>query len=163
METWAPKLSKTLQRLPRRELPASLKRSAIRLQKEARRRAPKGKGNLTAAIVAKADGADGVTLSMPLKYAPHEFGGVIRPKNAKALKVPLGGGAPSTADLFLLVAKDGRRYLATGRGAGLKLRYILLKSVTITGKGFMAGALEAEARVFPDKILTTLERAVLDG
>ena len=81
------------------------------------------------------DGAT-VTVSDPA-FGARVHGATIRPKQARALAIPLvpqaAGVRPSSGliqDLFMLRAKDGRGFLAREEGQGLTLYYRLVKRVT---------------------------------
>lgn len=78
-----------------------------------------------------------------LEYAPpHEFGGVIKPKTAKYLAIPVGSytGSPRThGDLKLRKTVKGNLVMVDGSGA---VQYVLKKSVEIPARPFMRPAFD---------------------
>lgn len=79
----------------------------------------------------------------------HEFGGVIRPKKAKHLAIPIGtmtGSARSNfGQLRLLVSRRSGLFLIDKNTGALQ--YVLKKSVTIPARPYLGPAL---ARALPD-------------
>lgn len=164
LEEWAPRLSAALHRLPTAAQQALATRADL-LARLARRHAPRASGDLQREIqpvIRK--GAAGAT--MPARYATLETGGVIMPRRARWLAVPIGpapaalSGPRADSDLFTLTARDGRKFLATRRGAGVELRWRLLPSLRLQARGFMARAQREVAAGTPTALLDALEREV---
>lgn len=85
-----------------------------------------------------------VTVGTDLEYAAiHEFGGVIRPKNAKFLAIPITGAAKTYAsprdfpDKLHFIPSSSGGVLANKEGA----QYILRSSVTIPAHPYLRPAL----------------------
>lgn len=82
-----------------------------------------------------------VSAGTNLVYAPpHEFGGVIRPKNGKYLAIPIGSyrGSPrSHTDLQLRKSRSGNLLLVDASGTP---QYVLKESVQIPARPFMRPA-----------------------
>jgi phage gpG-like protein len=80
--------------------------------------------------------------------ALHQHGGTVRPRNAKALALPLtkeaaraGRARDFPGGLFVLKSKGAHAFLAERRGKGkrekLTLHFILLASVTVPARPFL--------------------------
>lgn len=93
----------------------------------------------------------------PLPYARiQDEGGTILPRTAKALAIPVTPEAKKMwprdwpGDRLFMVVLRGKALLAerlgSGKGAKLKVHYVLKPSVTLDGKGYMA---EANKRARP--------------
>jgi len=84
-----------------------------------------------------------VEIGTNLEYAAiHEFGGVIKPKNAKYLAIPVGSykGSPRThADLKLRKTKKGNLVMVDASGA---VQYVLKASVEIPARPYLRPALD---------------------
>ncbi len=170
-DTWAPKLAKRLRAMPK-TIQKSMSRSALVQEAEAKRLAPRRKGQLQRMIKARIQtgaGAGSVLLSMPAKYAPLEFGADIRPKRRQWLAVPIQpatvgmpGPRSDTVDLFVLTARDGRKFLASKIGGAIDLRWRLLKQARITGVGFMSAGQKKGADTFQTDVLDSVERELLN-
>lgn len=106
--------------------------------------------------------------------ATHEFGAVIRPKNAKALRIPLPGGAALTragvdryatplrqtaGGMFRLVKFGGRAFLAkVGRGGGLA--YVLVQQVKIPARPYLRPGFDRVAKAIPGRLVAALTEAL---
>ncbi len=76
----------------------------------------------------------------------HEFGGVIRPRRAKALTIPVSeeavkalaeaGGNIRALDLFVIPGDGGNSVLARKKGDGIEVMFVLSASVTIDARPF---------------------------
>ena len=165
---WAERLSAVLQ-----EAPATVGKAlaGLRAPLEARARsgAPGGSGALRRSIQAKlaGQGADSsLSVSMPAKYAPVEFGGTVRAKRSRFLAVPISPSARSVAGpradgaLFVVSMQDGRRFLAR-KGVGIELRWRLVESVTHRAHRFLGAAFDEAAVKAPQSILAGLKEAAL--
>lgn len=122
------------------EFLAEAKLIALKAQEEAKRLAStklhKRSGNLVDSIKgeAKLEG-DGFSLNLTASapYAGiHEFGGVIRPRKGKFLRIPVGGGGvgamhfrPSSRGGGVLIGADG------------SVKYILKEQVKIPARPFL--------------------------
>ncbi len=169
-DAWAPKLARRLRAMPK-AIQKTLSRSALVQETEARRLAPRRKGQLQGMIRARMQtgaGAGVVLLSMPAKYAPLEFGATIRPKRGQWLAVPIQpatvgmpGPRSDTVDLFVLTSRDGRKFLASKTGGGIDLRWRLLRQARITGVGFMAAGQVKGADTFQADVQDAVEREML--
>lgn len=74
--------------------------------------------------------------------AIHEFGGVVRPKNAKYLAIPVGSytGSPRKySDLRVLMTSNGNLVLVD---ASKKIQYVLKSSVEIPARPYMRPAFD---------------------
>jgi phage gpG-like protein len=116
-------------------------------------------GVLRASVTAEADGT-GLTIRA---HAPgarlHQEGGVIVPKRAKALTIPLtkeavraGGARHFPRPLFVLSGKDGSGALAErpdkGKARGkLVVHYLLRKSVTVPARPYLGVSAETAQRI----------------
>lgn len=106
--------------------------------------------------------------------ATHEFGAVIRPRNAKALRIPIPGGPALTGagvdryatplrqtagGMFRLVKFGGRAFLMkTGRGAGMA--YTLVQQVTIPARPYLRPAFDAVAGKIPGRLQAAITGAL---
>lgn len=110
-------------------------------------------GSLARAIYGKVTVKDKsviLELGADLKKAPyariHEYGGVIVPKKAKALTIPLNGTmgfAREHSGLFIWKSpKSGKLFLAKSDGGNLKLMYLLAKKVTMPERPYLRPAME---------------------
>lgn len=109
--------------------------------------------------------------------ATHEFGAVIRPKNAKALRIPIPGGPAMTGagvdryatpirqtagGVFRLVKFGGRAFLVkNGRGGGLG--YVLVQQVRIPARPFMRPTFDRVAAALPGRLRATISRLLEAG
>lgn len=89
-------------------------------------------------------GEDFVIVGTNIDYAAiHQFGGVIRPKKAKALTVPIsdiakGRRASEFQDLFVLKREGKPPLLVRRKGKeGIEPMYVLMKKVTIPPRPFL--------------------------
>lgn len=145
----------------------SLRARSVLFLRNARARAPHRSGELRRALAVRSSDK-GIGLSMPAKYAPQEFGATIKPRG-RFLAVPVSAAARSLAGprsdgaLFVLVARDGRRFLARRGSAGLDLRWRLVRRVRIRGRRFVGRAMDTERKELPDRLLSDLTKAVLGG
>lgn len=105
----------------------------------------------------------------PLKYARiHETGGTIRPKNARALTVPLSlkarrGRAQDFADAFILNTADGRAFLVQPDGDGLEFLYVLKDQVTIPRRPYLSRASKVSNERVAALVGGAVARVVADG
>lgn len=115
-----------------------------------------------------------------VRYAAlQEYGGVVRPVNAKFLAIPLSPARTragvsryksprDVAGLFFFRAKSGKAYLGmrTGKGKRAKVKawFALVPSVTIREKRYMRDAMDqmvaAADTVIGDAVDTALSRVV---
>lgn len=87
------------------------------------------------------------------KYgAAHEFGAVIRPKQAQALAIPLtnvarkSGGPRNLPDLHIVAGDGGGAVLVDSKGTA---QFALVKQVRIPKRPFMRPALHRAKKKFP--------------
>jgi phage gpG-like protein len=126
----------------------------------------RGKGGLNIAV----------KLATSSAYARiHEFGGVIRPKRAKALAVPIHPHAknhsPREFSNLQFIPRKGRAPLLvraastkTGKNARLEVMYILLKSVTIPKRTYIFDSFKTTGReMIARKVATALRVALQKG
>lgn len=115
---------------------------------------PKGSGKVGGALrdsIYMEIVGDVARIGSNLEYAAmQEFGGVITPYRAKALTIPIapeavGHKASEFKDLFILKANN-QVFLAKNEAEGLKIMYILLKSVTIPKHPYLRPALEIKKK-----------------
>ena len=167
LDTAGPRIADSIAALPEVALGELEIRGEMTLQ-EARRLAPRDRGDLRRSITAKATKTQ-MILSLPARYAPVEFGGNIRPKRGRFLAVPIAPaarslpGPRSDGDLVVVVARDGRRFLGRRSSIGMQLRWKLETSVRIQGRGFMSRATARAAKEYPEQVLSSMEREILDG
>lgn len=88
------------------------------------------------------------------------------------LAVPVGpardttrraGGPRSDVPLFLLVARDGRRFLATHRGGSIELRWKLQPTVQVKRHPVLAAAFDRATRGLDADLIATAGREVGPG
>ena len=82
----------------------------------------------------------------------HEFGGVIRPRIAKALAIPLTerarkSGGPREFDDLTLLSPTGKNPVLMDMAG--EVHFVLVKSVTIPKRPFMRPALQRAKKKFP--------------
>jgi phage gpG-like protein len=87
--------------------------------------------------------------------AIHEFGGVIVPRVAKMLAIPIGDlqGSPRRHDLHIARTKGGAWLLIDQAG---KAQYVLKQSVTIPARPYLRPALREKQRVAAGIILKSI-------
>lgn len=73
----------------------------------------------------------------------HEFGGVIRPKRAAALRFSVGGG-------------DTRAGVSRGDGSG---NFVVVQSVTMPKRPYLGPAARDASKAFPNRLLVSLDEA----
>lgn len=167
LDRWAKDTGQALARLPR-VVDARLKSEGRKLLATVRASAPIGRGELRRSLAVR-HSKNTETLSMPGKYAPLEFGGLIRPSKARFLAVPVSAGARSfrgprqDGALFALTLKDGRRFLARPGSLGFEIRWRLIEQVKITGRGFVTAAMRKSATSFPSEVLGAMTKEVMRG
>lgn len=116
-------------------------------------------GNLRESVTAEPEGSDAVTVGpRNVVYAAiHEFGGTIRPRNAKYLAIPLSPKAkkagspknyPGELQPMRLAGLQDRLFLVDvdrmqrARRSELSLAYILLRSVQMPARPYVRPALD---------------------
>lgn len=96
-----------------------------------------------------------------LEYAAiHEFGGVIKPKTAKHLAIPVGSytGSPRThSDLKVRKTTKGNLVMVDGGG---KVQYVLKKSVEIPARPYMRPAFD-EKKIEAQEAMASSFRTVI--
>lgn len=107
-----------------------------------------------------------------LPYAEiHETGGVITPKHAKYLTIPLKaaltptgapkrGGARDWQNTFVGKSKAGNLIIFQKSGRGLIPLYVLKKSVTIPARKYMSVTLQEMQKYFVMAIRGSIERSL---
>lgn len=106
--------------------------------------------------------------------AIHEFGGVVRPKNAKALRIPLPGGPALTGagvdryatplrqtagGMFRLVKFGGRAFLSKiGRGGGIA--YVLVMQSRIPSRPYLRPGFDRVAAEVPKRLVAALSEVL---
>jgi len=87
--------------------------------------------------------------------AIHEFGGVIVPRVAKMLAIPIGNlkGSPRQHNLHIARTKGGTWLLMDGAD---QAQYVLKQSVTIPARPYLRPALEEKRRVVGNVILKSI-------
>ena len=167
LDTAGPRIADSIAALPEVAL-GELEIGGEMTLQEARRLAPRDRGDLRSSLRARLMGSR-VSLSLPARYAPIEFGGHIRPRRSAYLAVPIAPGARSLpgprsdGDLIVVVARDGRRFLGRRSSIGMQLRWKLETSVRIQGRGFLSRATARAAKEYPEQVLSSMEREILDG
>ena len=131
------------------------------------RRVSEGRGSKTLirtailmnSISRRHTGEEATVFTRDLRARIHEFGGVIRPRNAEALTIPIapeaeGRKARSFKDTFLL-AREGQPALIMQRVEGDKPKalYVLQKLVRMPARPFMTP---------PEEDLKKMDRLVLE-
>jgi phage gpG-like protein len=95
-----------------------------------------------------------------LEYAAiHEFGGVITPKHAKYLAIPVNGatGSPmDREDLRAVLSGSGKLVLVDETG----VQFVLLDSVTIPAQPFVRPAVDENVEKIKDEIMEVLGQQV---
>jgi len=93
-------------------------------------------------------------------YGPiHEYGGVIKPKKAKNLAIPVGDleGSPTKhSGLYLVVSRASGLFLANIAG----IQYVLKKSVHMPKRPFMAPSLEEREPIIMRRAQEMLQRLI---
>lgn len=108
--------------------------------------APSRGGLISSILVAVVGKYPGVTIgNITVPYAAiHEFGGVIKPKNAKYLTIPQDpffvGKRAREFDLSVVRAKSGNLYLVQ-KNTGV-FAYLLKKSVTMPARPYLSPAMD---------------------
>lgn len=138
-------------KIARGEIMTALKRAASRVQRQAKinvrqklNTTGKSTGALSRSIITKPNNSRlEVAVGPTAIYGRiHELGGVIRPKRAKALAIPIGEtkGSPKDYGDMSVVTMGNRAYLAeTGNGFIVR-RFILKKSVRMPKRPYMRPA-----------------------
>lgn len=132
----------------------ALKRAASRVQRQAKinvrqklNTTGKSTGNLSRSIITRPnDSRLEVSVGPTAIYGRiHELGGVIRPKRAKALTIPIGEtkGSPKDYGQMSVIRLGNRAYLAETGDGMVRMRFILKKSVRMPKRPYMKPALEA--------------------
>lgn len=123
------------------------------------------KGRLKASVRAESQGAD-LLLTASTPYANlHQFGGVVRPKRAKMLAIPITKEAKRVGSpranrfprpLFVLAKEDGPPTLAESLTDGtVRVHYVLRREVRIPPRpflGFSRATQEKIERVIQDRV-----------
>ena len=92
--------------------------------------------------------------------AIQEFGGIIKPKDAKHLAIPIGdlkGSPRQYPDLHIAKTRSGTWLLMDGQG---KVQYVLKDSVTIPARPYLRPALQEKHKVIPTIILRSIMGAL---
>jgi hypothetical protein len=153
-------------RLPE-ETGRQISRRTDRIVTSTRRNAPSRTGALRGSYQAemrrRPDGLlDVVVSSTDPAAATQEEGGKVTGRN---MPVPIGearGINPrSVVGLFMLTARDGRRYLAAHEGQSLRLWYALLDEVTVPATRPLGRAVDEHADDIADEAVDETARRVL--
>lgn len=153
---WAPRLAMALKAVGPR-IQARLRAVTAKLKIDAQRSAPRRSGRLARSIYATLS-KKGIELGSTAPYARiTEMGGVIYPRNARALAIPLQRGLPEMGPrhdgkLFVLRTRSGGVYLARDRGNTLDVRWKLVSSVRRRAQPFLRPALERLRRRLPTEV-----------
>jgi len=168
LEDWAPRASLRL-----RSLPAKIERRLRVLLKEteedAKRRAPVRSGNLRRSVFTRIT-ARQLMLGSSAPYARIiEEGGLITPKRARYLSIPIGGdakrlaGPRSDGKLFVLRMRDGRLFLARRDGKTIDIRWRLVSSVRRKARPFLGPAFKRLVQRLPGELGKTIADGLLKG
>lgn len=104
----------------------------------------------------------------------HEYGGVIKPKKAKYLTIPLpaaltSNGTPKKPTArdwdrtFVITSKKGNLLIVRKQGRGIVPLYVLKKSVRIPARLGMGDTLEKGAPQFVDKAMSAMAKTILSS
>lgn len=166
LHAWAPPTAAALRDVAN-VVHATLVERARRWLEDARRGAPVDRGDLARSIDAQVTDDHRIAVSMPARYAVVEDGGTIRPRRGQWLAVPivpaaalLPGPRSDIGGLFVVVRRDGRRFLASRAGGSIDLRWRLVRDITIRGRGFMREAFARAEGGFADAVLDSVSAGV---
>lgn len=161
---WAPRLAMSLKAIGPR-VQARLRVLTAKLKIDAQRSAPKRSGRLARSVYATLS-KKGIELGATAPYARiTELGGVIYPRNARALAIPLQRGLPEMGPrhdgkLFVLRTRSGGVYLARDTGNTLDVRWKLVSSVRKRAQPFLRPALERLRRQLPGELGNEVATAI---
>lgn len=126
------------------QLKAAVQAGALIIRNAAAERAPKKTRNLARSIHIEVIESNRVRVEVAigtdLEYAAiHEFGGLILPKKAKFLAIPIGDlvGSPRLHDLNVATTRSGQYILVDQSG---RAQYLLRRSVQIPARPYMRPA-----------------------
>lgn len=140
------------------------------IRKAARRKAPKGRTkqlseSIAAEVTVSTRDRCEVEVGTDIVYAAiQEFGGVIRPRNAKMLAIPLTGGARAAGTpraggkLRLIKSKNGNLLLIDTAG---RPQWVLKESVTIPAQPYLRPAFDENQARAVKKAGDALKKNVL--
>lgn len=144
-----------------------LGRVSKRAQLQARRLAPRGRGDLMRSIRGRVDGHEAAHLASTSPYAAiAEYGGTIRPKKGRYLAIPLRGqrhGPRSEPGLFVRMAKSGHPLLARRIGRSIEPRFALRRFVERKPGRFMRPAFEAMRKAAREQAADEMRQMVKAG
>ncbi len=147
-----------------RALVTAAKAGALPIRNEAAERAPKRTRTLARSIHIEVLESSRyrcvVAIGTNLEYAAiHEFGGVILPKNARFLAIPVGTlvGSPRLHDLHVARTRGGTYLLMDQAG---NVQYLLRRSVTIPARPYMRPALDTKKGEALSEMAATLKQAL---
>lgn len=140
---------------------AALERAASEAKARAVSVAPRRDGYLRESIFGRVEGPD-VIIGSTEKYADvHERGGVIVPKRAQFLTIPLlgqrGWARHDPTPMFFFRAKSGRLYLAERIGRRVRPRWWLRERTVVPARRF----LEAGSKVAIRRMRTLIPMAYI--